>query len=197
MKVGAVVRLKSGGPLMTVNAEVNNDLCDVVWFDGVCYGNRTVAVAALEEVTQPVCTPKPLQLQKVDSGPGPAPNLEFRNDIETIINRHNAENESDTPDFILAEYLIDCLAVFDKAVRNCAFWHGDVRPQRQRLVEEQSLNKEAQRLAANDAATTRLADEIKTETEAELDAMIQEEQTLPKNAAQIQPKKPKPEKEKK
>jgi hypothetical protein len=40
----------------------------------------------------------------------------LRQEIERAINRHSAENGSNTPDFILAEYLTDCLAAFDKAV---------------------------------------------------------------------------------
>lgn len=38
-------------------------------------------------------------------------------DIASAINRHSAENGSDTPDFILGEYLTGCLAVFDRTVR--------------------------------------------------------------------------------
>jgi len=33
------------------------------------------------------------------------------------------ENASDTPDFILAQYLSDCLAAFDKAVRERERWY--------------------------------------------------------------------------
>ena len=40
----------------------------------------------------------------------------LRQEIAAAINRHSAENGSNTPDFILAEYLTDCLAAFDKAV---------------------------------------------------------------------------------
>jgi len=40
----------------------------------------------------------------------------FRKDIEDMINIHSKENSSNTPDFILAEYLSDCLEIFDKAV---------------------------------------------------------------------------------
>lgn len=42
----------------------------------------------------------------------------FRREIERLINRLSLENGSDTHDFILAEYLVDCLAAFDKAVRH-------------------------------------------------------------------------------
>lgn len=33
----------------------------------------------------------------------------FRDELCNLINRHSQENDSDTPDFILAEYLTDCL----------------------------------------------------------------------------------------
>lgn len=40
----------------------------------------------------------------------------FRKEIEQVINKHSLENQSDTPDFVLAEYLKGCLKAFDKAV---------------------------------------------------------------------------------
>lgn len=49
---------------------------------------------------------------------------EFRKAIETALNYSSKENGSDTPDFILAEYLSDCLAAFDKAVREREKWYG-------------------------------------------------------------------------
>lgn len=42
---------------------------------------------------------------------------DLRDRIRLAINHVSAERGSDTPDFILAEYLIDCLAAFDKAVK--------------------------------------------------------------------------------
>lgn len=44
-------------------------------------------------------------------------------DIKRAINCASAENGSNTPDFILAEYLLDCLAVFDKAVSAREKWY--------------------------------------------------------------------------
>ena len=43
---------------------------------------------------------------------------EFREDLEALINSHSRENGSNSPDWLLAEYLVGCLEVFDKAVRN-------------------------------------------------------------------------------
>jgi hypothetical protein len=51
---------------------------------------------------------------------------DFRKDIEGIINKRSAENGSNTPDFILAEYLTDCLAAFDKAAVARERWYGRV-----------------------------------------------------------------------
>lgn len=48
----------------------------------------------------------------------------LRERIELAINCTSSENGSDTPDFILAEYLTDCLAVFDKAVSAREKWYG-------------------------------------------------------------------------
>lgn len=48
----------------------------------------------------------------------------FRDAIETVINSYSMENGSNTPDFLLAEYLTDCLAAFDKAVTAREKWYG-------------------------------------------------------------------------
>ena len=46
----------------------------------------------------------------------------LRKEIEQAINKNSLENGSDTPDFILAEYLTDCLKAFDKAVVRREEW---------------------------------------------------------------------------
>jgi hypothetical protein len=48
----------------------------------------------------------------------------FRKDVEALINHHSLENWSNTPDFILAEYLSDCLITFDKAIRAREKFYG-------------------------------------------------------------------------
>jgi hypothetical protein len=61
----------------------------------------------------------------LDAAPVPgAIKPEFRVDLETLLNRHSMENGSDTPDFILATYLADCLATFDKATAHREAWYG-------------------------------------------------------------------------
>ncbi len=49
---------------------------------------------------------------------------QLRTDIEMAINRNSAENGSNTPDFILAEYLVSCLEAYDKAVHARSDWYN-------------------------------------------------------------------------
>jgi len=42
--------------------------------------------------------------------------IPFEKELEQLINRHSMENSSDTPDYILAKYLYNCLQVFNDAV---------------------------------------------------------------------------------
>jgi len=42
--------------------------------------------------------------------------MDLKQRIREAINCTNADNGSDTPDYILAEYLTDCLAAWDKAI---------------------------------------------------------------------------------
>jgi hypothetical protein len=48
---------------------------------------------------------------------------QFRQDLEAAINRNSMENGSDTPDFILADYLMDCLDNFDRTVSRRTKWY--------------------------------------------------------------------------
>ena len=43
---------------------------------------------------------------------------EFVRDIATVINRHSWERFSNTPDFVLAEYMVGCLTVFENTLDN-------------------------------------------------------------------------------
>ena len=47
----------------------------------------------------------------------------FSSEIESLINRYSRENGSDTPDFILAEYITDCLDAYDKALQRREAWY--------------------------------------------------------------------------
>lgn len=50
--------------------------------------------------------------------------MTFQEELERLINRYSRENGSNTPDFILAEYLAACLKVFDAAVGKRETWYG-------------------------------------------------------------------------
>ena len=47
----------------------------------------------------------------------------FREDLEVLINQNSKENGSNTPDFILADYLADCLDDYDNAVTRRTEWY--------------------------------------------------------------------------
>lgn len=54
---------------------------------------------------------------------------EFEKELESLINRHSMENPSNTPDFILAQYLASCMASFNTAIQQRENWYGrDPRP---------------------------------------------------------------------
>lgn len=49
---------------------------------------------------------------------------DLENSVRAMINVHSAENASNTPDFILARYLMQCLDAFSEAVGAREKWHG-------------------------------------------------------------------------
>jgi hypothetical protein len=50
--------------------------------------------------------------------------MPLANEIRAAINRCSRENISNTPDFILAEYLLSCLAAFESASMRREEWYG-------------------------------------------------------------------------
>jgi hypothetical protein len=50
--------------------------------------------------------------------------MSLKEDLQNVINRNSAENGSNTPDFILAEYLTACLAAFDATSQAREKWYG-------------------------------------------------------------------------
>ena len=54
---------------------------------------------------------------------------EFTKKLTGLLNRGSMENGSNTPDFILAEFMADCLLAFDRAVVKRDQWYGiELRP---------------------------------------------------------------------
>jgi len=48
----------------------------------------------------------------------------FEKKLESLLNECSMENGSDTPDFILAGYLQDCLTAFNTAMKIRESWYG-------------------------------------------------------------------------
>lgn len=55
------------------------------------------------------------QLQKND---------DFKKELRDLLNRYSQENGSNTPDFILADYLFDCLQCFNATSQSREKWYG-------------------------------------------------------------------------
>ena len=49
---------------------------------------------------------------------------EFEHELAGLINKYSIENGSNTPDFILAAYLVNCLIAFNRASRHRESWYG-------------------------------------------------------------------------
>lgn len=81
------------------------------WVDDVVTFAKTNALEKHFAEVERVCGPEPTTL---------------RDKIKRAINATSSENGSNTPDFILADYLIDCLAAFDKAANRRTDWFKDV-----------------------------------------------------------------------
>lgn len=49
---------------------------------------------------------------------------EFERELTSLLNCQCLENESNTPDFVLAKFLVDSLASFNNAIRRREAWYG-------------------------------------------------------------------------
>ena len=56
--------------------------------------------------------------------PAAEPPREFVKELESLINQYGKERGSNTPDFILAEYLNTCLHAYNFAVKSRDAWYG-------------------------------------------------------------------------
>ena len=61
----------------------------------------------------------------------------FEEELRYVINKYSKENASNTPDYILAQYLVGCLDVFAVCVQQRETWYGrDSRPTQHPLLNE-------------------------------------------------------------
>jgi hypothetical protein len=61
--------------------------------------------------------------QDPDYGGGEAMSL-LEHELKKLLNAHSAENASDTPDFILARYVTDCLDSYARATKERDRWRS-------------------------------------------------------------------------
>lgn len=64
---------------------------------------------------------------------------EFVKELEALINKYSLENSSNAPDFLLAAFLVGCLAQFNRAVNRREIWYGRKAP----LAEEPDVSRES------------------------------------------------------
>ena len=50
--------------------------------------------------------------------------IKFHRELTSLLNRYSKENGSDTPDYILATYLSNCLKNFDATIQEREKWYG-------------------------------------------------------------------------
>jgi hypothetical protein len=50
--------------------------------------------------------------------------MTLSDDIKAMLNANSRENESNTPDFILASYMLKCLIAFEEATCSRDNWYG-------------------------------------------------------------------------
>lgn len=51
----------------------------------------------------------------------------FQKELGRLINHYSLENGSDTPDFMLAEYMITCLRTYEILIQKRDKWYGEKR----------------------------------------------------------------------
>ena len=49
---------------------------------------------------------------------------EIAKDIAEVLNKHSVENDSNTPDYLLAEMLVDQLEIWNTVSRAREYWFG-------------------------------------------------------------------------
>lgn len=56
----------------------------------------------------------------------------LKEELRALLNRHSRENASNAPDFILAEFMLTCLAAFEHATVERGQWWGPREAQARR-----------------------------------------------------------------
>jgi hypothetical protein len=95
----------------------------------------------------------------------------FTKTLEALLNRHSVDNETSTPDFILAEYLTDCLEAYEKLIKARYTWTHDA------LIAGTDLTMHVRRPLSDDL--------LNAENQAELQKVRQEANELKSEISEL------------
>ena len=109
-------------------------------------------------------------LGEADNGEATRPAPSFHADLETLINRHSRENNSDTPDFILAELAARALDAFEVAINRRQQWRGkpdtsDISEQGEAFFAKAKLRMPERPGVGFGGSEPKMLDELKAEVE--------------------------------
>lgn len=64
---------------------------------------------------------------------------DFKEKLEILINKHSMENGSNTPDYILAEYLVNCLKAFNQSMEEREHYYGEfIDPNKTEILDNKN-----------------------------------------------------------
>ena len=83
--------------------------------------HSTVAVCVTQAIAEIMVV---RQHKSIRDHSAPSPSGTLAQDLARVLNQHSMENASNTPDFLLAEYLERCLAAAEILINRRDAWHG-------------------------------------------------------------------------
>ena len=94
------------------------------YFNTPTYGREKAFMSIVYAIREMAgLAPESAEEEAVRNGEAPEPS--FLDELRQLLNKHNKEGGSNTPDFILAEYLNRCLDAFDVALAQRTNWYRD------------------------------------------------------------------------
>lgn len=73
---------------------------------------------------------------------------DLQRELAEVLNRHSVENDSNTPDFILAKFLRGCLGAYAEAVSERDEWHEPSPTRDDITLEVLAMDRHYERLAS-------------------------------------------------
>ncbi len=111
-----------GPPRSFLNTDPINVPRDIQFHPGIKGEDIVVPLAMVGRPDSPLQDQELLVWPAVDEPP--APERSLPEDLRALLRRHSAENGSDTPDLVLADFLLDALSAFNDAVTAREDWYG-------------------------------------------------------------------------